>query len=213
MKIPLKNLKVYGFCDPAAQPKNQIIKKVRARSAVIAIGVDDINRIFVLYAWAGRPSTPTLMKKLLEVGSAFPNMVRFGIEANAMQMLFADLVSHQARQLKKKIPFVPIMQPTKIEKFFRIRAILQPVCGMERGRLFLTSQMIELKTEILTFPVGATVDLVDALASAVAMVPKMTTPQKRSDENLALAEYLRASGMSPRYIQKRMLEVEAERPR
>ena len=152
MKIPLNQLVCFGFCDPASG--KQVIKRVRARSAIIVVGADPLNRVFVLYAWAGRPSTPQLLKRLIEVGEKFPRLKRFGIEANAMQELFADLVANQAREMKKRIPFIPVMQPTKIEKNFRIRTTLQPLVGMENGRLFIQENQTELKTEIITFPVA-----------------------------------------------------------
>jgi len=210
MEIPLDQLEIYAFCDPASG--KQVIRRVRARSAIVVVGADQLNRVFTLLAWAGRPTTPTLVRKIIEVGDRYQGRLRrFGIEANAMQSLFAELVAHQAKELKKKIPFVPIDQPSKIDKDWRIRTTLQPLMSVDAGRLFVHESQHELKAELLSFPVGATKDLVDALASAVRLVPRRVPQQKKSEEIEALASYLRASGCPPDYISRRIAEVEAER--
>lgn len=208
-QIPLSELEVYSFCDPASG--KSVIKRVRARSSIVVIGADSINRIFVLMAWAGRPTTPILVKKLIDVGDRYKgHLRRFGIEANAMQSLFADLVSSQAKELQRKIPFVPIMQPTKVDKDWRIRTTLQPLMNADSGRLFVHETHHELKSELLSFPMGATKDLVDALASAVRLVPRRVSSERSDEQQQALASYLRESGLSPQQIVQRLNEVREE---
>ena len=203
--IEIRYLEKYGFCDPASG--RQAIRRARARSAIIVIAADQLGRFFVLHAWAGRPTTTQLVARLIDIGEKF-HPRRFGIEANAMQSLFADLVAGQAKELQKKIAFVPITQPTRVDKDWRIRTTLQPV--IENGRLFVQEAHHELMAEISTFPVSTTKDMIDALASAINLAPRRHVSQQQHDEIDRLAEYLRATGVAPSQIEQRIAEVRAE---
>jgi hypothetical protein len=192
----------YAFLDPASG-KTQI-KRTRARSAIIVIAADPMNRIFVLYAWADRVSTDRIIKQVLQVQEAYAPRL-FGCEANAQQSLFADALKLKARDMQRRLPLVPVMQPTKLDKDFRIRAALQSVIA--DGRLFMQAGQHELRDELLTFPMSPTKDLVDALASAVTMAPTRRTGRQRSSERDALARYLRESGVAASLIERRLAEV------
>lgn len=202
-KIALEDLtERYGFCDPASSKTR--IKGTRARSAVILLGVDDLFRIFVLHAWAGRIAANNLRDKIIEVVDQFKPR-RFGIEANAMQSLFADLVRDAASALKgQRLPLTPVQQPTRIDKDFRIRTALQPIIA--DGRLFLQPDQYELKEELKGFPMTFKKDLVDALASAITLIPKRRRKQLKRQSTEALAEYLRDSGAPAWYIERRIRE-------
>ena len=196
----------FAFCDPASG--RQPVKRVRAKSAIIVAGADFLNRIYVLYAWAARATTEALINKIIEVSNQY-RVRAFGVEANAMQSLFADSVHLMALQKSNiKVPVVPVTQPTKITKEWRIRTIIQPV--LADGRLFLMPNQYELENQITTFPMALTVDLVDALASVINMIPKRAVKQQQAKERQALADYLRAQNVDPRQIQKRLAEVDAE---
>lgn len=195
-----------AFCDPASG-KREIIRRIRARSAVVVVGADAMTRLFVLHAWADRCSTNTLIEKILETQSQFhPNI--FGIEANAMQSLFADAVGREARQTNRVLPLIPVNQPTKIDKDWRIRTALQPVIG--DGRLFIQPTQYELKGEMTSFPMTITKDIIDALASCVALIPHQSTRRDFDNESRELAEYLRSSGAPASYIEQRLSEVYRE---
>jgi hypothetical protein len=134
-----------------------------------------------------------------------------GIEANAMQLLFGNMVDREARQRGIRLPTVPIYQPPTVKKPFRIRAALQSVIA--QGRLVVGAEQRELWVELISFPQGPTCDLVDALASAVVLLPARVLPQQRQDEIAGLASYLRQSGMPARYIEERVAEVKAQAER
>ena len=196
----------YGFCDPASG--KQPVKRVRAKSAIIVAGADMLNRIYVLYAWSARTTTEKLINKIIEISNQY-RVRGFGVEANAMQSLFADSVHLMALQKTNiKVPIVPITQPTKITKEWRIRTIIQPV--LADGRLFLTNNQYKLESQIATHPMALTVDLVDALASVINMIPKRAIKLQKAKERQALMEYLREQHEDPAYIQQRLLEVDAE---
>lgn len=193
----------YAFCDPASG-KKLAIKSIRARAAIVTIGVDALGRIFVLDAWADRIAAQKLSDKILETCDQWTPTL-FGCEANAMQSLFADLVDFERRLRGMKVPITPIVQPTRIDKDFRIRTSIQPVIGQRR--LFIHPSHVELVAEITTFPTNPKKDLVDALASAIALVPPRAIARDAVMESQALENYLRDTGMEKPYIERRLQEV------
>lgn len=203
--MKISDLTVISFTDPSSGKVGaQKLKRTSARSSVVVIGVDSLCRIFVLHAWADRCPTDTYVQHLFKVNDDFHPKI-FGVEANAMQILFGDMLAREARVLKKRVPFVPVPQSTRIDKRFRIRTAVQPVIG--EGRLFLQANQLELKAELSTFPMSPTVDLIDALASAINLAPKRAAKVVRNEAVDALATYLRNSGAKPSYIQQRIGEL------
>lgn len=202
----LENLTRIAFTDPSGGKNTaaQKLKRTSARSSIIVIGIDDICRIFVLYAWADRCPTDLYVKKIYEANTSFTPKL-FGVEANAMQALFGDMLAREAKALKMRVPFVPVPQSTKVDKRWRIRTTLQPVIA--EGRLFLQANQLELQAELATHPMAPTVDMIDALASAVALAPKRASRVVRDERVDALMDYLRRSGASPAYIQERMRQL------
>lgn len=197
----------YAFLDPAGSKRGSDprLRKTTARSAIVVIGVDAATRIFVLHAWADRCSVSTLVQQVQAVHRNF-NPRLFGIEANAMQFLFAESVQLMANMQGIQLPIVPIKQPTNIQKEWRIRAALQEPWA--QGRLFFQQDQVELIDELRGFPLAATVDIVDALASAVAMIPQRLPPKGEKDDEVAeYAAYLRQAGASPSYIQRNVARM------
>ena len=203
------DLPLYFFTDPAggkqkaAQAKH---KKIRALQATIGLAVDNLQRIFVIHSWAGRLVPSKYLDKLIEICDNHSPKV-FGIEANAMQSLFADLVHTEAKRRlgPHKNKFMAVDQPTKIDKHFRIRTTLEPV--INQGRLFVPEYMTELIADLRGFPTIQHIDRVDCLASAVALIPQRTIPQRRKQEAEELASYLRRTGVPSDYIEQRIQEL------
>lgn len=189
----------YAFCDPASGKKERELRRIRARSAIVVVAQDAMSRIFVLHTWAARASTDELIEKMYEINDKFRPRV-FGGEANGMQSLFQDAVMRDARLRGKNIPLQKVEQPTTTEKDTRIRHTIQPVIAA--GRLFIRDDMTELKTEMEGFPLTPFKDLVDALASAIRLIPPATTRPERRNELDRLLAYLRATGAPATYIEQ-----------
>lgn len=206
MRLALSSLiDVVAFCDPASGKQGaDRIKKTRARSAIVVIGQDHLTRIFVLYAWAERCSTDALIDKMIEVNDQWKPRI-FGGEAAGLQSLFQDAIIREARHRNIRLPLYPWPQPTNIDKDFRIRTALQQ--PIRYGRLFVQGQHVELTKELRGFPRDKLKDLVDALASAVTILPGVPTRRQSDDEVEALAANLRATGADPAYIVQRCEEV------
>lgn len=202
-KISITRLKErYGFLDPAAgkQGRDQLRKEL-ARSAIVVVTQDSMQRVFVLEAWAKRCPTQELVREMMRVNKEW-GLKSFGVEANAMQSLFVDTVEMILREKGEKIPLRAIYQNTRVDKMFRIRTALQPLLG--QGRLILGEEQMELRNELKAFPRGQTVDLVDALASAVGMLPDVPQEEAVNQQADGLAKYLREQGVKAEYIEQRM---------
>ena len=102
----------------------------------------------------------------------------------------------------------PVTQPTDIDKDFRIRSIIQPL--LNEGRLYIPDEQIELLSEVKGFPTAATKDIIDALAAAVALIPRTTTEHAKKREVEEVARYLRSKGHPEDYIRQRITELTKE---
>lgn len=204
MQLEVANLERYAFCDPASG-KGQL-KKVRARQAIVVIGVDYLLRVFVLHAWCGKLPTSKFRDEIISTYDRFQPR-RMGIEANAMQALFGDLVYEKAVEELGHARISPINSPTKIEKDFKIRAAIEPI--LNDNRLFVSATHVELLSELRGFPSGQLKDLVDALAMAIMLIPRRTPERVNTGEVDALAKYLRDTGAPAWYIERAVAEAKA----
>lgn len=200
--VKAKDLHYVSFLDPGSGKSKDQLRRRSARSAIVTIAYDWFPRIFVRHAWAGRVDTNVLYDKVLEQNRIY-QPVAFGIEANAQQSLFVDQFINRCQREGVRVPIVGINQSTKIEKTFRIRSAIQPKLGM--GQLFIDEKdpaMLELIAEMSTFPMSPTVDLVDALASAISLVPQRSPRRELDDELKDRLQYLRERGAPPHYIER-----------
>lgn len=211
MRISIDALDIYFFLDPAGKKKgSDALKKVRANTAIVGIGVDPLQRVFVLEAWRAKTSAEATMHKVFELNDRWhPKM--FGCEANAMQELYAEMLLMEAQRRGVRINLVPIHQPTNVDKHWRIRTTLNPVVG--NGRFFKRGDQLDLHREMTSFPMSPLVDVVDALSSACSMVPpKPKPPAEGADEAAEVAEYLRNRGVAPDLIRARVAELRGDSP-
>lgn len=200
MKIPIESLPDrVAFCDPASGTAT--VKKTRARSAIALVTQDWLERIFTLFVWADRTSTDKLYEKIFWVNEHFSPTV-FGIEANAMQSVFADGLRREARQRNVKVPFLDVWQPTRIQKPFRNRSSLQT--PINDYRLFIPLDWHDTRHEIGTHPMNPVCDIVDAVASAIALLPKRPALARQDLEEIKYAKYLRRAGCSPDMIEQQL---------
>lgn len=210
-KIPLDELpERYAFVDPASSRKDIELKRVKARSAIVVVAPDWLGRVFVLDAWAKRCSTDELIERMYKTHEMWKLRV-LGGEANGLQELFQEAVLRDARLRGRSLPLRPVHQPTHVQKDWRIRTILQPLIG--NGRLFLRDDMTELRTEITAFPLSPMKDLVDALASAIKLIPARVTRRENDEALERLAAYLRKTGAPPAVIEEAIRRRQGQRPR
>jgi len=205
IKIPTLRDRV-AFCDPASG--RVAVKKTRARSAIVVLTIDWLERIYLIYAWADRVHTDRLIDKIFEVHSWWQPTI-FGIDASAMQTPFADAVRREARQKQINLHLHDVSQPTTVQKPFRIRATLQQ--PIEVGRYFMQEHQIEALHELATHPMNPLCDIPDAISCAVSLLPRRPAMQDSDPEELALAKYLRRTRMPPDAIERHLAEKRYER--
>jgi hypothetical protein len=208
MRIATRELgNAYAFLDPSGG-NNQVIKRITARSAIVVVQEGPNSSLFVMDAWAAKCSTDTLTNKIFEVNRFYKPRL-FGIESNAMQSLYVESVTREARDKQIPINLIPWHQPTHVKKAFRIRTTLQP--WFAHGKMIIRDTLLELKNELVAFPTGTLMDLVDALASAVAMVPPRTELNTIDTELVSLANYMRLAGYGQAAIERRLMELRSQR--
>ncbi len=189
-----------AFLDPAGGKKSK--DKHKSRSAIAVISSDAANRIFIRHSWAERCATERIYQKIYELNEKYKPQI-FGIEGNAQQSLFANSVELDAYKSGIRIPVQCIVQPTTMDKDFRIRTYLQPVVAS--GRLFFKkgdSEQGHLLQEVLDFPTADSKDRIDSLASAVNLIPEVSLLKHTSDQTDDYLEYLRNSGAPASYIEQ-----------
>jgi hypothetical protein len=87
---------------------------------------------------------------------------------------------------------------------------LEPV--INQGRLFILegNAQVDLENEVRSFPTGKRKDIVDALASAVKLVPARNQEKAKDDEVQGVLQYLRETGAPGWYIEQRDKELRQE---
>lgn len=212
MRVKVEALDKYFFLDPAGKKRGaDQLKKVRANSAIVGIGVEPspTQRVFVLEAWRSKAPANVVMEKVFEFNARWRPKI-FGVEANAMQELYAQMLTLEAQNRALSINLAEVFQPTNVEKHWRIRTSLNPVTNY--GRLFLAAAHTELRNEMTVFPMSPLVDLIDALASACSLIPPRPKPAADdSDEANEVAAYLRSRGVAPHLISQRVAQIRAGR--
>lgn len=196
-----------AHCDPASGKPGRQLGSGTARSALVSLGRDRLNRIFVLETWADRAHPDALARQIFAFQERWGHQ-RFGIEAAGQQNLFIGMVESQAQREGIALPLVRVQPSTHVHKVDRIMAAVAPV--LHEGRLFIPRYGCEaLVAELQAFPSGDTVDLVDALAGALSLFSPIPAELSAVTGGLPnpdreYMEWLAEQGMPEAEIAKRM---------
>ena len=198
-KIAIEDIQPrYLWLDPASGKRQLKIKSVRARSAIAVVGTSVDTRIWVLDCWAGRVGSEQVAQQFVEMCIKWgPTIAAY--EDAGQQSLLEDPINSAANRMNVVIPLAAVKAPTKVDKNWRIRQILQPLNGA--GRLMIPREFIELRNEITSFPMSTMKDMIDALASACGLVPPPVSMIQKSDDVAELARYMRETGSPVRDIE------------
>ena len=175
LKIKNSDLDIVMALDPAISERAKA-----ARSAIICLGMSPSARIFVLEYWVGRQGDPgKLIETMLDMAYEW-NPRAIGIEAIAYQQAllpFTQRIMQQRGKFWSIIPLKPDRNTRTSEKKNQRILSMQPY--FQAGQIFIQKGMLDLIEEYETFPLGRTVDLLDAMAYAVRMVvPQVDLKQK-----------------------------------
>lgn len=208
-QVELAHLDIVAFADPAGG--KTAVKRVGARSAIAVVGRSPDELDFLLYVWAARTSTDRFMDKLFEVNDTWRPRV-FGIEANAMQSLFADALRREARFSRIRVPFIDVRQPTGVDKPFRNRSALQPIINGHRFFMSDDASQTEARNELATHPMSPTFDIVDAIASATGLLRKRPKAIVANEDEVELLRYLRRVGATEETIRRYQAKLRGTLP-
>jgi predicted phage terminase large subunit-like protein len=131
-----------------------------ARTAIVVTGAAPDGRKFVLDAWADRCQPFKMFEKIFELQDKW-DCESTGVESVQYQRAIKPFLEAEAQRRGRWINVRELRPDVRVKKEGRIRA-LQPY--FERGEIFVRRDMRELLGEYESFPVGATVDIIDALA-------------------------------------------------
>jgi hypothetical protein len=142
--------------DPAISEKS-----TAARTAVVCAGLSEDERVFVLEAWAERCQPLKMIEKIFEMAERWDPMV-VAVEGVAYQRALKGFIEAECMRRGKWLNVREVRPGSREGKESRIRG-LQPYA--QRGRLWLRrSTTSVLSEEFEAFPLGETVDVLDALS-------------------------------------------------
>ncbi len=144
------------FVDPAISEKNYA-----ARSAVVCAGLDEVERVMVLEAWADRCQPLRMIDKIFEMAARW-DPIAIVVEGVAYQRALKGFIEAECMRRGRWLNVREVRPGSKEGKETRIRG-LQPYA--ERGRLWIRRSTCQvLIEEFEAFPLGDTVDVLDALS-------------------------------------------------
>jgi len=142
--------------DPAISEKSYA-----ARSAVVCAGIDEAERVLVLEAWARRCQPLQMIDKIFEMAQRW-NPICVTVEGVAYQRALKGFIEAECQRRGHWLNVKEVRPGSREGKESRIRG-MQPYA--ERGRLWLRrSTTAVLAEEFEAFPLGDTVDVLDALS-------------------------------------------------
>lgn len=176
--------RIYSFVDPAISQKQEA-----DFSAIVTIGITEKNDIYILDIYRGKVEPDELIENIIRIADEFnPNTI--GIETVQFQKMLA-LELRKQMKMRNKMTHIYEMKPTG-EKNARIKSVLQPRYSLKS--MYHNKDLEEMNNfelELLKFPNAKHDDMIDSLASCIAMSNieyehKETVLKKNEDDPLEL---------------------------
>lgn len=164
----------------------------------MVLGQDDVEREFVLHAFAEQCPTSQFIEEVVRVARLWRPRA-FGVDVTGPQGAFYDSLVLETRRRGMRIPFVPITFHG--EKISRIEDTLEP--SLSDGRLFVHPGMERAHEEGKEFPTGF-LDCLDCMAAAKRMLPKRATTKTKMMEREREIDSLKRAGMPFETIMQRL---------
>lgn len=202
MQIDLQKLYKVAWCDPSgARPAN----KGNARAAIVCVGMDDLERIYILQSWAAFCGADEILNRIYKFEDKWQPAV-FGIDTTATQTIWLDMIRKDAELKGRKAPKMRGVA-LRGEKRRVIETIIQPRAA--RGQLFRPPEpeVKELMSEWKNFPSGMYRDALDALAHAIDLLPLRPPDVRKEMEVAHYRAYLKRIGLSQAEQDRRIAEI------
>lgn len=202
--VDRRKLWICAFADPAGGPRAGRSNYGLSRAAIVVLGQDDLERVFILEVFIQRIPPDKLIERIFDTQQKW-NCAVFGIDSSAGQLEFAQMVQHTARERGLKVPLRLVAQ--RQEKTFSIETTIQPLASA--GRLFRPhdNECRALKDEMQSFPDGMYRDGLDALANAIKLLPAILPAHLRAMNRNQLQNYLTRTGMPKDQIAERLSQL------
>ena len=206
--LRLDSLYIVAFVDPSGGKQKGA---GRSRSAIAVIGMDSLERVYILLSWAAYCGTDALIDKIFKTNQRYRPTI-FGIDSTGPQAAFTDTLQRERRR-REQDAGMPIHFPLRAvtlrdEKTFAIETTLQPIAAA--GRLFRPPEMEvkELKGEWMSFPGGMYRDSLDALACAIRLLPRRPPDEMAAMSREAYRLYLHRIGVPEPDIARKLADRE-----
>lgn len=140
------------------------------RSAVVTVGLDTANNIYLLDVTAGRYTTHELKENILKACKRYAP-ISLGIEKTTASWHFVESFRELMRVRNIAIPFEEL-KPSGRAKALRIESFL--LSAIQQGRFYIAEGAKDdgvemLINEAINFPNGKHDDILDALSYAISM--------------------------------------------
>ena len=193
--VPLELCDVGIILDPAPSAESDIRSNSKARNGLVAVAMDPWGRCTCLHGWFSKETSTSILKELAKESEMW-QCYKVGIEEVTFSSLYAPLWSRIIEldpQYKDFKPEFRKMLTKSRDKHKRIRDnLLWPMenglwyfnAGVpmnmqpdnQQGRFPPGGPCSYLIAEILAFPYGGTVDIVDALSYTPEFLSRSDTP-------------------------------------
>lgn len=153
--FPIGRMRRFMRVDPAISQSDRA-----ARTAIVVDGVDELNRKFLLETWAKRCEPSEMFNAIFDLHRRWQCEATY-IEAVAYQRCIKPFLIQECERRKVWINVQEVKPDTRKTKEARIRG-LQPY--FRSGEIFIQRSQEDFVQEYLSFPLGQTVDILDAFA-------------------------------------------------
>ena len=183
--IPVAELEIRATIDPAVSESGT---KKTARTAIVIVGVDKHNKKHVLEAWARKTNkNDDLYDKVFEFHQKYRPR-QWGIETYAQQNFILRAIRDKAEERRVFLPIVELAKDVGMNsKDIRIRSLQDDFVS---GDIFIHKTMTDFVSEYLSFPMGVTKDLMDALAYHKQWWTKAKVEEIVDDQEWRFQQYL-----------------------
>lgn len=162
IEVPLSAIPLYGMADVAGFGEIKSVKGA-ARNALLVGGqpIDMIQK-FVVFAWAQRLKKPSVFReKLYETHKEYEPRIWRIDDKGVGSTMFGDILEERLKKCPN-MNISPLPHDTKKDvKDSDIQALINPIAG---GEIHLHQSMTDLISEMIQYPRGLTMDLIDMLA-------------------------------------------------
>jgi len=167
-------------CDPAVS-----MSKTADFSAIVSVGVDLENTVWVIGTQNGRFSTQEVIERLFSTNKDV-RPAGMSVEVIGQAQMLLSQIHEQENQRNEYLPIEEIKTRAGEAKEARLRSILQT--RFERGKIMVRNDMIDLLAQLSTYPSSKHDDLLDALSDAIAISYKPDTPKEEEKTPVTMQE-------------------------